>query len=165
MLHCGMTIFDGYRNLARANRGKSVLDRLMEKVSPEPNTGCWLWVGCADKDGYGFIRVDGKNIKTHRASIELHSGVKLVPGQLVCHRCDTPSCVNPDHLYVGNNARNQQDAAVRRRGARIKLSVDDVLAIRRRRANGERPVDLAREYGVNETSITNIANRKKWAHI
>jgi hypothetical protein len=160
-----MTKFDGYRSRSRPNRSKSVHFRLMEKVSPEPNTGCWLWVGCSDKDGYGFIRVAGKNLKAHRVSMELHSGVTLGPGQLVCHKCDTPACINPDHLYVGDNSRNQQDAAVRRRAARIKLSVDDVRAIRRRRANGERPVDLAKEFGVNQTSITNIANRKKWAHI
>lgn len=163
-----------YRRLARANRGKPAYVRMMEKISPEPNTGCWLWTGCYDKDGYGFLRVDGKNIKVHRFSLEYHRGGRLEAGQLACHTCDMPACANPDHLYAGNNSDNQKDAAARGRShgwSRVprcqapaaKLKAADVVSIRAR--SSEKAADLAKEYGVKPHAIRKIWARRTWGHV
>lgn len=159
-----MSKWTGYQSISRANRTKPVMERIFDKITPEPNTGCWLWCGCADKDGYGFVRVDGKNKKVHRVIFERHNG-SINAKTLVCHTCDTPSCVNPLHLYAGTNSDNQIDAAIRQRAPCQKLSVRDVLEIRERRASGETATSLAKEFGVHLTTIINIAHRQKWKHV
>lgn len=88
---------------------------LAEKVDnyvPVPECGCWLWMGCVDRDGYGRMRglVDGVVwfMFAHRASFIVHKG--NIPNRLhVLHRCDVPSCINPDHLYAGTHQQNMQD--------------------------------------------------------
>ena len=80
---------------------KAVLERIMEKVSPEPNSGCWLWMGFANEDGYGVIRIGGRvNFKfrgVHRVCYELLRGA-IPEGLTLDHLCRVRCCVNPDHL-------------------------------------------------------------------
>lgn len=75
--------------------------------SPEPNTGCWLWLGTI-KGGYGNVAFCGRTMRTHRLAYELTHG-PIPSGLCVCHRCDTPSCCNPDHLFLGTPNDNNQD--------------------------------------------------------
>lgn len=66
---------------------------------------CWVWIGDKDKDGYGRLWVRGRSEKAHRFSYKVHVGE--VPGNvMVLHSCDNPSCVRPDHLFLGNNRDN-----------------------------------------------------------
>jgi hypothetical protein len=146
-------------------RGVPAVDRFHHYISPEPNSGCWLWAGCSGRDGYGILRVNGKNVRAHRFSYELHVGT-IDPGLLVCHKCDNPLCVNPDHLFLGSNSENQIDCArKRRRGTHQKLSVKQAAEILVRAKAGERTCDLAKEYGVSVPLISNIKSRIKWAHV
>lgn len=84
----------------------------MERCIPVTESGCWLWVGSVDGDGYGFISpyINGERIRlrAHRASYEVFVG-EIPDGMFVCHKCDVPGCVNPDHLFAGSALDNTRD--------------------------------------------------------
>jgi hypothetical protein len=82
-------------------------DRIRSSSTPEPNSGCWLWDLRLNKRGYGRIQLNYKTELAHRASYKAFWGD---PGALcVCHRCDTPACVNPEHLFLGSIGDNVDD--------------------------------------------------------
>jgi hypothetical protein len=93
------------------NNGKKrpILDRLMDKVV-KAESGCWLFMGCKLKSGYGKIaRTRGKPVFAHRVAYEEMVG-PIEAGSYVLHKCDNPSCVNPDHLFTGSAKDNWLDA-------------------------------------------------------
>jgi len=108
----------------------TVADRFWSKVQCLPGP-CWLWTGTRQHNGYGRILVDGRMRQAHRVSYELTFG-PVPAGLQVCHKCDNPPCVNPDHLFVGTQSDNLFDQGRKGRNA---LQVDpsrSVLAQRRR---------------------------------
>lgn len=103
------------RRCGAGRRKVSVSDRFWANVVKTDS--CWLWTGDADKDGYGRIGRSGAQIRAHRFSYEIHNGA-IPQGMLVCHTCDTPACVRPDHLWLGTAADNNEDMGRKgRRGA------------------------------------------------
>ena len=153
---------------------RSLLDRLLDKVQPEPNSGCWLWVGGVNESGYGVIglgtREQGTD-KAHRVSWRLHRG-EIPPGMNVCHRCDVPACINPDHLFLGSLRDNARDCVSKgrnflpdNRGERAswaKLTAAAVRHIRRREMRGG---EYARLYGVSRSAVYEIWRGKNWASL
>lgn len=85
--------------------------RFWRRVSKSPN-GCWMWKGSKDGGGYGTISTarGSAPAKAHRLSWEMRNG-PIPPGQFVCHHCDTPACVNPDHLFLGTQKDNMRDCS------------------------------------------------------
>ncbi len=82
------------------------------KFIAEPNSGCWLWTGeTLGKKRYGRFRKS----RAHRVSFEIYNNKKIPSGLVVCHKCDTPECVNPMHLFVGTQKENVYDAISKKR--------------------------------------------------
>jgi hypothetical protein len=109
----------------------SLAERFMKKVSPEPNSGCWLWFGSIDRKGYGQIREAGGTrlrVATHVA-LEL-AGRTLSSGQQVLHHCDVPACVNPDHLFIGTPRDNTQDMLRKGRGSKPPVAKEREACLR-----------------------------------
>lgn len=84
------------------------LARFEANVIPEPNSGCHLWTASVSPRGYGKFYIAGRHLRANRAAWELYVG-SIPDGLRVLHRCDTPACVNPDHLWLGTDADNQRD--------------------------------------------------------
>jgi hypothetical protein len=98
---------------------KPLKDRILEKIEYAPS-GCWIFTGGKTVKGYGVIFLSGKEnhrtnlVMTHRAMYEIYKG-QIPKGQNVCHTCDNPSCINPDHLFVGSQKVNLQDMTAKGR--------------------------------------------------
>jgi len=134
---------------------------------------CWLYLGTKGGGGYGHISQNGRQRLAHRVSYELAYG-PIPEGMDVLHRCDTPACVRPDHLFLGTHSDNIQDMLRKgrrreRRGEEsnmAKLNADAVLDIRATYGrNGVRLIDLAQKYNVHLSLISLVVRRKIWQHI
>lgn len=161
-----------------------VESRFQAKV--ERTSDCWLWHGTRDPHGYGILWVRGRNVRAHRLSWELHYG-PVPAGMNVLHHCDNPTCVRPDHLFLGTHADNVADkvakgrqASGERHGARrhrermprgerngnARLAADDVREIRRLYAVGTATqTALAARFGVTQRVIWQIVHRLTWRHV
>ena len=129
--------------------------------------GCWEWTGTKMHFGYGALSVNGHAVRAHRLSWELHFG-SIPEGLWVLHHCDNPSCVRPDHLFLGNNAINTADrdrkgrqrTPTGERHGSARLTLQDVAAIR---ASSEQARVLGRYYGVHETTILRARRGETWS--
>lgn len=90
-----------------------------------PWTGCWIWTGAINGGGYGSMCYRGRRDGAHRFSWEYHNGQSIPEGMRVLHKCDMPSCVNPEHLFLGTQSDNQIDAQTK--GRRYKQPADACL--------------------------------------
>lgn len=140
--------------------------RLLAKYRAD-NNGCWIWTGSTAHYGHGIISVHGKHALAHRISWTLHHG-PIPDGVMICHKCDVPACINPDHLYVGNAKTNSADMVSRNRIARgetsgtAKLTAKQVIAIRK---DDRTRSDIAADFGVSTTMVNNIKSGKAWRHL
>jgi hypothetical protein len=144
---------------------KTPLERLMARVEFDTNGGCWLWTGGIQRRGYGAFYL-GRHMAAHRASYELHKG-PIPSGLSVLHKCDTPGCVNPDHLRVGTHKDNMADMATKGRASQSQAHLT-----RRQaeiafwlEAHGAGPTFVARRYGVTRSAIIAIRTGKSWRNI
>jgi len=138
---------------------------------------CWNWTGSVSRDGYGILavkslrdRISRHYVRAHRFAFALHTG-RDPHGLFVCHKCDNPLCVNPAHLFLGTPMANTQDCIRKgrkpsQRGAnnpRARLTRKDVDVIRRRISGGENNKQIAGDYDVSHSQISNIRRGKSWA--
>ena len=137
------------------------------------NDSCWLWTDHVNGCGYGKLSINGKSHLAHRIAYELIYG-PIPTGLCVCHRCDVRNCCNPSHLFLGTQADNMHDKAIKGRAAHNHLIGErnpgavfterQVREIRARWDAGEKSRHaLANEYGVSVGAIMGVVNRKSWA--
>ena len=144
-------------------------ERFEAKVSPEPNTGCWLWTSAVRKVGYGMFWMNGAFHGAHRVSYELYVG-PIPAGLFVCHRCDVRSCVNPVHLFLGTQAENMADMAAKGRSSRgvrnskARLDEDGVRRIRMLSPHVPQR-EIGRRLGVNQSTIRDVLLGRTWRHV
>jgi hypothetical protein len=140
-------------------------------VHPEPNSGCWLWAGPVfQRGGYGCFTMRPAGIiqhRAHRLAYELYCS-PITSAQHVLHTCDNRVCVNPEHLFIGDQPANMADKVQKGRQdrgedhGRSKLKAVQILAIRE---DGRLHADIAAEYGVSFVTISDIKRRRSWAHL
>jgi hypothetical protein len=172
-----------FRSLRCLTRAQNPDERFWLKVEKGPT--CWEWQGFRNRLGYGMIGMIRKgkqsSIHAHRMSYILNHG-PIPQGMFICHHCDNPSCVRPDHLFLGTPADNTHDAqrkgrmriAVPKvrghnkgsRHGRHKLTEAEVAEMRARyAAGGISMTELARMYGVDLSRVSRIINRLGWQHV
>jgi transposase len=130
-------------------------ERFSEKYSINPETGCWDWQGSRIPQGYGMInagRLEG-NKPAHRVAYELFVGA-IPEGRIVCHRCDNPGCVNPEHLFVGTYQENMAD--MKRKGRARVLSETQVKEVLADLESGMLQTEVAAKFGVARSTIQNV---------
>lgn len=152
---------------------KTIKERFEEKISKDENTGCWNWISSRRKNGYGEFTINYKNRLAHRVSYELYNGF-IPDGFCVCHKCDNPACVNPEHLFAGSIKDNMVDKVKKNRNPDFKginnpvaiFSEQDILTIRSKYIPHVYTLkQLAKEYNVCPQHIHDIVKRKIWKHI
>ena len=133
---------------------------------------CWSWKGCKDKNGYGRMTFNRKDYRAHRISWEITNG-EIPQKMIICHSCDNPSCVNPNHLFLGTHKLNNQDMINKGRkksfpgennGMAI-LTENDVIEIRKWAKSGIKHGIIAYNFGVKKSYISGIVNNKTWKNI
>lgn len=138
--------------------------RLRAKSRSAKN-GCTEFYGSLDKDGYGYLTLNGRKfMRAHRLSYMLNRG-SIPDGMEVCHTCDNPSCINPEHLFLGTALDNKLDCIAKSRqcrGVNVRtniLSEADVLEIRK---DSRVAREVAESYGVTRYAIYDIRSGKNW---
>ncbi len=135
-------------------------------------SGCWLWLGTGVPAGYGHMKdANRRNVYVHRVSWEIHFG-PIPDGLFVLHDCDNPSCVRPDHLFLGTNADNMKDCSRKGRtkgccvqswhGEKSPVSRLTWGAIREIRSSSDSLSVLAARYGVTKGSVWKVVKGYTW---
>jgi len=152
---------------------RTIQERFEQKVERVPFTDCHFWIGATTPFGYGKIGKNGKWVQSHRFAFEQAYG-SIPEDKYVLHTCDVPSCVNPNHLYLGTYKDNARDREERNRGnhafgerhGKSKLTKEQVLKIRDLHDNEDMSCwSLGKQFGINSKSVRDIVNRKNWTHI
>lgn len=149
-------------------------ERFIRKV--EKTGTCWLWRGAFRPNGYGHLQVGGRRgatVSAHRFSYQAHKGEEIPDGMVVMHTCDTPACVNPDHLILGTPKDNMADMWSKGRGrparlcgeasSKAKLTEEQVRFIRANPDLGHK--QIADMWGLSPNAVRGVRIGRTWKHI
>lgn len=164
---------------------RPIAEVFWERVNKSADAdGCWEWTGIRGgyTGMYGLMIYANQRAYAHRLSWTLHNNRPIPKGMYICHHCDNPICVRPDHLFLGTAKDNSQDMVRKGRSAtgprpnsyglqagsknsQSKLCERDIVEIRERRAQGDSYKDLSEAYGVHRITIAAIVKRTLWGHV
>lgn len=151
------------------------IQKLLNKITEDPFTGCWLWTGAKFPSGYGILnyKYKGKIInRAHRVSYILHYG-DIPKGKFVCHACDIKHCVNPQHLWIGTAKENRDDCVRKGRtniakgSQKSKIFNEGQISFIRAilQLNVFTHQQIADAFKVKRRTISAIADRSNWKHV
>lgn len=152
--------------MRRVKQGASITEKLALYSAPH-SSGCILWNGARCGQGYGRVYWKGRVRQASHLAYESKVG-EIPAGMVICHRCDTPACINPDHLFVGTHADNVADKVAKGRQDRgeeagpAKLSEAQARAIL---ADGRSQYRIARDYGVTQSAVSYLKRGLTWRHL
>jgi len=181
---CGNTKIEALSNLNRRKRTKfdcgqcpktdeEYKQYFLSKVTKTDS--CWLWNQTVDRDGYGSINIDNVRLKAHRAAYFIFIG-DIDDSKFVCHRCDNPTCVNPDHLFLGTHQDNERDKDLKGRRPisiyhkQTQFTDTDILNIRKlfnelKGTKINRYRTLATSFNCNARSIERIVKQQFFKNV
>lgn len=142
---------------------QALATRFWNKVEITDLLTCWRWTACTDQYGYGRIQVNRKLRYAHRVAWNLTYGT-IPPGQCVCHRCDNPGCVNPNHFFLGTVKENSIDMCRKGRATR-KLTDEQILSIRALYKSGIDYKELSQQFNTGYANIRQIVTRRTWKYL
>ena len=171
---CSQAVKKSYAQGHNAKRGVGgdIKYRLLSKIKVHPSSHCWEWISGTDKKGYGEIRLKngksgGKRAHAHRMAYEVFVG-KIPQGMLVCHICDNPKCINPEHLFLGAYKDNYRDSKEKGRNAKGEKNGQAILTEEQAgfikyRSQGLSLKELGEQFGVCIGAISKIRCGHNWA--
>lgn len=141
----------------------------INKKSP---TECWEWQKGKNKDGYGQFKFMGRNQSTHRVAFFIEYG-EFDKKLCVCHKCDNPTCCNPNHLFLATSAENTQDKVLKGRhkvpcgekNGQSKLFDKDIIKIRNLYSRNMPQSIIAKLFNLHQSNVHHIVHRKTWGHV
>jgi len=151
---------------------KNDIERFWSRVNKNTKNGCWEWVARLNPDGYGEFDCDNRGYRAHRLSWFFKFG-EIEKGLNVCHKCDNPKCVNPDHLFLGTQKENVMDMLSKNRqrshkgtkNNKARLNEEKVSEIKRLRRSGLQYKEIADKFGVSVGCVSHILNGRHWTWV
>ena len=145
------------------------IDYFWIKVDKSGKNGCWNWTWGTTKKGYGIFKLGDQSVYAHRLSYFM-TNPAFDQSLCVLHKCDNPKCVNPEHLFLGNNTVNDNDKVSKDRQARgsmisTKLTEDDIVEMYKARLEGYSQKSLALKYRINQSQVSRILSGLRWRHM
>lgn len=150
----------------KKGRKSNTPDSIKERIIID-DEGCWIWQGYKDRDGYGRMRLEGKERFTHRISYEAWVA-PLEKDKVIMHLCDKPACCNPEHLKQGTQAENNRDCADKGRkpkgsaNGNAKLTEDQVIWMRHLFTRGISGEQLSKIFNVSRVQVRKILTFENW---
>jgi len=151
-------------------------DRLDGKYTINPKTGCWEWNGVLDSHGYGTIYagigIYPRTWKAHRYAWRVYNG-EIPDGIFVCHKCDNPKCINPEHLFLGTALDNTTDMDKKGRCTRASgndhykatLNINTVSEIKKDIINGFTKAEIMAKYHIGDSKYSEIRKGRSWKNV
>lgn len=152
--------------LFSVNLSEKQIASFWNKVAITSKEECWLWLGCKNKRGYGSVRINYLMLRANRVSYFIANG-PFLDSLLICHRCDNPQCVNPNHLFSGTHTQNVRDMIEKGRDEyQSGLNPDKIRSIRALYSSGTRTMQsICDQFGIAMGTCSFIINRKTWKDV
>ncbi len=164
---CGCHEWKGKKIYGKENYEALIKEKILKSILINDND-CWIWQKAKHRQGYGNLSYKRIPRLAHRVCWEVYFG-EIPENIKVCHKCDNPSCVNPEHLFLGTQKDNVRDGIEKGRyenramgKRRNKLNYDEVLDIKRLNSEGMTRKELQKKYSVSPTCIAKILNGVSW---